>query len=221
MDRGVSITRYNPVMSQLPGQIRLNVCAIVPEEENAGVLKVFKRLRELGVRTFWEQGRVIHCTLFMTEYPEAVKDELPDVVRESVAGDHDFAVACTGMSAPGSGWLFLDLDRSVIQSVANKLADALQPSRAKQPRRPSWLQAGTRQDEMFKKYGSPNVRSEFNPHLSLACVELPELLGVVFRDEEFKALCSSVGTVQLRGIGVAEADDMGQFTRANLISIWR
>ncbi|MHA3771862.1 hypothetical protein ACXR0O_10035 [Verrucomicrobiota bacterium sgz303538] len=221
MDRDLSLTRYDPGMSPQFRQVRLNVCALVSEEENAAVLKVLERLGKLGVTTFRDQGCVLHCTLFMTEYPEDVKGQLPDVVRDNTAGERAFEVKCEGMSAPGGGWLFLDLDRRPLQEVADRLADALQPWRAKNPQRPSWLMPGTRKDEMFTEYGSPNVRSEFNPHISLACVGPQESLEPVLRDEELAALCSEVRTVQLRGIGLTEADDMGQFTRADLVGVWR
>lgn len=197
-------------MSTVP--LKLNVyvrpsTALAAEAQAASDL-----LASAGVETFARAGRLLHATLFMTDFPP---EALGQVVARaaSVAAGGEVALASTGLRRTADGWVFLELERTpALVGLSEACAAALAPLRDPAQEPPSWMAHHPEKAASFARTGSPNAGDAFEPHFTLAARAPSELL-----DRLFGAGNERLSRPRVEGhvasIGLGEADGLGQIVR--------
>jgi 2'-5' RNA ligase len=164
-----------------------------------------------GLETFPQLGFQIHCTLYMTRYAPDQETEVREFIASLSRSIHPFPVTTTGLHVTKDNWLFLNLERDRnLQTLCDSVVRALAPLRAPAQSVPDWLAAYPEKMEFFKEYGSPNVFSQFEPHLTLLARSDGEKLSrFLAAHKDSPGLSGNLAGTAI-GIGLAEADGAGQ-----------
>ena len=188
---------------------KINVFAVMSEniEDQAKVASVDLKVKE-NVETFALKGYQIHCTLYMTAYPKGNQEKVASIVKKIASDTKKFPVNASGIEVASSDWLFLGLQNNEkLQMLCNEVTEKISILRAKSDYVPEWAKSMPEKVECIKKYGSPNVFSQFNPHLTLLSKSDGEML------RRFKAGCAGKyydgiveGKVVAIGYGLADRD---------------
>lgn len=196
-----------------PPQEKINVFAVVSDNISDAFTRAATLLNEEEqLESFPLQGFQVHCTLYMTQYPEGMKDEVLAKVKDLSEKVAEFEINTTGLEITDGDWFFLNLDRNRnLQTLSDNVVELLSGMRIKSNFIPEWAKNNPNKVEYISKYGSPNVYDEFNPHLTfLAKSDAEKLRNFVNKH----AKSDFAGTISGRvvGIGVGIADKNGQIS---------
>ncbi|ELM3737726.1 2'-5' RNA ligase family protein [Edwardsiella piscicida] len=154
------------------------------------------------------QGFQPHVTLYLAEYGP---DALPRLKQEVAAlsqRQRAFPLRLTHLIQTRGDWLMVAVENSrELQSLSDTLVRRLSPYRDKGAPLPGWVKAYPEKKTAFVRYGSPNVFSHFDPHVTLlAQSDHAALSQFMQRDgQRFGAQ-----TLEAVGLGIAETDANGQ-----------
>jgi len=195
------------------GRCKVNVFAVFSEEINRNVLFVSQELKKQeGLESFPLLGFQIHCTLYMTQYDEENFDKVQKTVA-SLAGEiRSFEARTSGLHCTKDNWLFINLEKNRrLQDLSDVFVNALSPLRSSQQKIPSWLENYPEKKEFFLKFGSPNVFSQFEPHFTLLAKADEFAVKRFIERNKANPEISSPKIGKVVGIGIARADEQGQF----------
>lgn len=150
-------------------EIKLNIFAAVSENLVSLAHDVSETLyAEEDLVTFPRQGYQLHCTLFMTQYPASARYELLDLLVKTASQTRVFDIVASKLEVTSSNWFFINLEcTKELQNLADIVAKHAAVFRCNSDYVPEWAKEFPRKVEYIKKFGSPNVFEEFNPHLTL------------------------------------------------------
>ncbi|OGK12242.1 MAG: hypothetical protein A2W80_02335 [Candidatus Riflebacteria bacterium GWC2_50_8] len=193
----------------LPPQEKINVFCVVSDNIETAFKDAAKALQEEeGLEAFPVKGYQTHCTLYMTQYPLGMQNEVLAKIEALASGTKEFAVNSTGLEITSGNWFFMNIERnSSLQKLSDTLVEQLAPLRAKSDYVPDWAKEFPTKVEYISKYGSPNVYSEFNPHLTfLAKSDAEKLQRFTGKhaDSDFAKIIA--GHVVAIGAGLADRD---------------
>ena len=200
---------------QLPPQEKINVFVVVSENIEKAFNDAAKALyEEEGLESFPFLGYQVHCTLYMTQYPVGLKDEILRKIEELATNTREFEINSTGIEMTSGNWYFMNLERNRnLQTLADSAVEMLAPLRAKSDFVPDWAREFPTKVEYISKYGSPNVYSEFNPHLTFLAKSDAEKLQNFSKKHENSDFAKAVaGKIVAVGAGLADRD--GQMKEA-------
>ena len=188
---------------------KINVFCVMSEniEAEVKVATVDLKVTE-NVETFALKGYQPHCTLYMTAYPKGRQKLVATIVRRIANSTKEFPINTKGIEVAASDWLFMGIENNKeLQSLCDEVANRLAFLRAKSDYVPEWAKSMPAKVECIKKYGSPNVFSQFDPHLTLLAKSDGEML------RRFKTYCEDKiynkpvrGKVVAIGYGLADRD---------------
>jgi len=196
-----------------PPQEKINVFAVVSDNIADAFTKAATLLNEEEkLESFPLQGLQIHCTLYMTQYPEGLKDEVLAKVKDLADKISEFEVTTTGLEITDGDWFFMNLDRNRnLQTLSDSVVELLSGMRATSDFIPEWAKKSPSKVEYISKFGSPNVYGEFNPHLTfLPKSDAEKLRSFLSRHAQSEFAGNINGRVV--GIGVGIADRNGQIS---------
>ena len=96
-------------------------------------------------------------------------------------------------------------NNEAIQQLADEITVSLNKYRAKDAQVPDWAKSIPEKVKSFNLYGSPNVFTSFDPHITLLTPEDSAKIDTFTSKYDFKPFKSKV-----IGIGIAQVDDLGQ-----------
>jgi len=164
------------------------------------------------LESFPLQGFQIHCTLYMTQYPEGLKDKVLEKVKELAEKVSEFEIKTTGLEITDGDWFFMNLDRNRnLQTLSDSVVELLAPMRAKSDYIPEWAKKSPNKVEYISKFGSPNVYDEFNPHLTFLPKSDAEKLKSFLSKHSEKEFAKPING-KIVAIGVGIADKNGQMS---------
>ncbi|MGF1561340.1 MAG: 2'-5' RNA ligase family protein [Geminicoccaceae bacterium] len=194
--------------SEEPVMQEYNVFAVPSREIEDLVSATAEAMADYGLETFYAQGFLPHVTLYLTAFPE---DKLPEIKARIEAKARTmtrFPLQVDGTHLTKGRWYFLDLVRSEdLQRLSDEIVMELSPLRERAYEAPEWVQNYPEKLAAFERYGSPNVFTQFGPHLTqLAGEESTELDRYIEEtaDQPVKA------EGEVIGIGFAPVDALGQ-----------
>jgi hypothetical protein len=195
--------------NQKPPLEKINVFAVVSQNIESAFTDAAKALKEEeGLEAFPMLGYQIHCTLYMTQYPEGTKDKVLAMIEELASNTREFAVNSTGLEITSGNWYFMNIERNRnLQTLSDSIVEMLAPMRAKSDFVPDWAKEFPTKVEYISKYGSPNVYSEFNPHLTFLAKSDEEKLqrfNKKHADSDFAKVIG--GSIVAIGAGIADRD---------------
>lgn len=199
--------------------LKINIFAVVsPNIENA-VHAISQDLKEQeDLETFAYKGYQIHCTLYMTLYPPSALSELTQKVASFAQTVKKFPAKTNGMKITKNNWFFLDLykDRN-LQNLSDAVVNFASPLRAITNYIPEWVKDYPEKLEMIKQYGSPNVFSQFEPHLTLLSKSNGEVLARFYERNKQNPKYATPIEGEIIGIGIGIADKDGQIASPTAI----
>lgn len=188
---------------------KINVFAVMSEtiEDQVKVATVDLKVQE-NVETFALKGYQPHCTLYMTAYPKGRQKYVASIIKKIAANTKQFSINSKGIEVAASDWLFLGLQNNKeLQSLCDDVAESLAFLRAKSDYVPDWAKNMPAKVECIKKYGSPNVFSQFDPHLTLLAKSDGEMIRRFKANSAGKHYDGIVeGKVIAIGYGLADRD---------------
>jgi hypothetical protein len=154
--------------AQLENKEKINVFAVVSENIEQAFVKAAETLKaEEGLEAFPLQNYQIHCTLYMTMYPQNTMEKVLPILEKLASNTKEFSINSSGLEITAGNWFFMSLDRNRnLQTLADSVVNELSPLRSTSDFIPNWARQFPEKMENIKKFGSPNVFSEFNPHLT-------------------------------------------------------
>ncbi|WP_352339710.1 hypothetical protein, partial [Psychrobacter sp. 16-MNA-CIBAN-0192] len=91
-----------------------------------------------------------------------------------------FPITAEGFSVTKSNWAFINLQPSrQLQRLSDEITLAIEPLRERNVTVPTWVKNYPNKLTAFKRYGSPNVFQNFQPHLTLLANEKSPQLAVI------------------------------------------
>jgi 2'-5' RNA ligase len=191
--------------------LSLNLFAVPSSAIVAEVARQSDTLAGLGMKTFYEKGHRVHATLYLTTYPADAVDSVQAAV-EQIASDHSsFPLEVKGIEVTRSNWVFLQVVRTAqLQRLADEITLAAEPFRDHSVAPPKWMEQYPAKLPAFRRYGSPNVFMQFQPHLTLLADEKNSALAD-YRTKVQQQPPTATGSVVAIGVGIA--DSLGQITK--------
>ena len=186
---------------------KINVFAIV-SDEIYGITKDASEVlfSEHELDTFTRRGFQVHCTLYMTQYPKNSLDKVAQKIASIANKTKSFDITSSGLEQTADNWLFVNIERnSNLQTLCDLTVKTLASMRSKTKFVPDWAKSFPTKVEYIEKYGSPNVYSEFNPHLTLlAKSDASKLTAFIKNNTRFNSKVQ--GKVIAIGLGIADRD---------------
>lgn len=197
--------------TKLPPEDKINVFVAFSENiEKAAMDAATVLNEEEQLESFPLQGYQLHCTLYMTQYPAGLQEQIEEKIAEFAKTARAFSVTTTGLAITDGDWFFVNIERNRnLQTLADYVVELLAPLRAQSDYVPEWAKNNPAKVDFIKKYGSPNVYSEFNPHLTLLPKSDGEKLQRFLSKHQQSEFAKPV-TGQVIAIGLGLADRNGQ-----------
>ncbi|MFZ5952234.1 MAG: 2'-5' RNA ligase family protein [Candidatus Rifleibacteriota bacterium] len=190
-----------------PPQEKINVFAVVSENIEKSFKDAAAALKETEqIDSFPMQGFQVHCTLYMTQFPAGMQNEVLAKIESLASTTRQFEVKTTGLEITSGNWFFMNLDRNRnLQTLSDAVVELLSPMRAQSDFVPEWAKPFPNKVEYISKFGSPNVYDEFNPHLTfLAKAEIEKLNNFLKNHAESEFSKPITGKVIAIGAGIAD-----------------
>ena len=211
----LAVSLASTILAKDGGEVKFNVFAVVSaslEEQARTVSQLL--FEQAGVKTFPHLGYQIHCTLYMTKYPATAENFLRRRVEGLAAAVRKFPVSSGGVEKTSGDWLFVNLERNRnLQRLSDEVVNLLASLRSKNQEIPGWAKKDPKKLEMIEKYGSPNVFSEFNPHLTLLARTDGWVLDRFMIDNEDMPSVKDHVAGEIVAIGYGIADQNGQMEK--------
>ncbi|REG84340.1 2'-5' RNA ligase family protein [Marinomonas pollencensis] len=188
--------------------VSFNVFAIPSQPIIDLVQETSEGLKKQGITSFYEKGFPVHATLYLTDYPQGSEQSIKQAVAKVVARFQAFPIQAQGFTVTQSQWAFIDISPSGrLQRLADEITLALEPMRNQQASLPTWVKNFPNKLAAFKRYGSPNVFQNFQPHLTLLANETSPKLAA------FHSMMKThppMAKGQIIGVGIGISDQWGQ-----------
>lgn len=186
--------------------VNYNVFVTLDNSAKKEVTNISKGLKKVGIDSLYSKGYVIHMTLYLTEYKKEAFNDIKKVVDEIAKEQKQFDVDFYRLRKTATNWYMLDAKTNFeIQNLADTVTVKLNKLRATDAKVPDWAKSIPEKVKSFEVYGSPNVFTSFDPHITLLTPEDSAKIDKFDKSYKFKNFSSKV-----TGIGIAEVDDLGQ-----------
>ncbi|MCD9467515.1 2'-5' RNA ligase family protein [Photobacterium iliopiscarium] len=197
-----------PSVPQSSNTISYNLFLIPSHAVDKTVSTISNQLKQQQLSSLYSQGFLPHITLYLTEYPTKNLNLLKQQAQQLANQWHSFDLTLDHIQRTKGNWLMLDVNNTPeLQRLADTAAIMVAPLRTMDPKIPTWVSHYPEKLAAFQRYGSPNVFTNFEPHITLLAQSDPHKLtqfmtnyGDQFQPVHFKAL----------GIGIAAVNSNGQ-----------
>ena len=198
----------SPSVPQSSNTISYNLFLIPSHAVDKTVSTISNQLKQQQLSSLYSQGFLPHITLYLTEYPAKNLNLLKQQAQQLANQWHSFDLTLDHIQRTKGNWLMLDVNNTPeLQRLADTAAIMVAPLRTMDPKIPTWVSHYPEKLAAFQRYGSPNVFTNFEPHITLLAQSDPQKLtqfmadyGDKFQSVNFKAL----------GIGIAAVNSNGQ-----------
>lgn len=191
-----------------PATTSYNLFLIPSHNVNKTVSTISNQLKKQQLSSLYSQGYLPHITLYLTEYPTTNLKLIKQQAQLLASRWHRFDLTLNHIKRTKGDWLMLSVSNTrELQRLADTAAISVSPLRTMHPQVPTWVSHYPQKLAAFQRYGSPNVFTHFEPHITLLPQTDPQKLtqfmahyGDKFQPVSFKAL----------GIGIAAVNSNGQ-----------
>ena len=188
--------------------ISINVFAIPSKPIINLVEQTSDALKKQGMISFYEKGKPVHATLYLTDFTEGSEEAIKRAVKAITEQHQAFAITAQGFTVTQSNWAFINLQySSQLQRLSDEVTMAIEPLRDPNTAIPDWVKNYPNKLTAFERYGSPNVFQNFQPHLTLLANEKSPQLAILNKQMQAKPPRAEGKIV---GIGIGISDQFGQ-----------
>lgn len=188
--------------------VTYNVFLIPAKTADQTVKTISSQLKHEKLSSLYSQNYLPHITLYLTEYPQGSLATIQTKLKQLTAQIKPFYITLDKIERTKGDWLMLNVENSrELQHLADSVTVAMEPLRALNPQLPNWVAKYPAKLAAFKRYGSPNVFTNFQPHITL----LPQADSTKLDSfmlqygNNFKPT-----TLKVEGIGIAKVNANGQ-----------
>lgn len=165
-------------------------------------------LKKQGMTTFYEKGMPVHATLYLTEFPKSALTKIKQAVHQIAKRHQTIPLVAHGLTVTKGNWAFINLNWSKsLQRLTDQVTLAIEPYRYPTPTLPNWVKKYPNKLTAFKRYGSPNVFQNFQPHLTLLAAQKNPKLHTFYQQMQLHPPYAKGKVV---GLGIGIADKWGQ-----------
>ncbi len=195
-----------------------NVFAVVSGNIEDAARQASEALVKKGFESFPAQGMQVHCTFYLTRFSNVNKDKILNVISETASETKKFSLETDGLHITNGNWVFINLKKdALLQNLADTIVTKLEKYRFNDGFIPKWVEDYPEKKKNIADFGSPNVFSSFEPHLTLvAGNDKGELLSAFVKENSEKEFAKTIKG-QLIGIGLGKADRNGQIEEVEKI----
>ncbi|STX52787.1 Uncharacterised protein [Legionella busanensis] len=161
----------------------------------------------------------LHITLYLTQYPLKNTKLLISYVKKLSQQFHAFTIKAQYLTAAPSGYVMLKIKPQLyLQHVSDSVVRSVHHLRDPLANIPSWAAHNPQKLNSFKQYGSPNVFTNYAPHLTFLAPK--EIYSVQKKNQLIQGLANAIeqfnqkhpttikATVSAVAIGIT--DEQGQ-----------
>lgn len=191
-----------------PHTTSYNVFLIPSNQVNNTVSQISNQLSKQQLNTLYKQGYLPHITLYLTQYPSKNLPILTQKVKQIAHQWHRFNLTLSGIEQTKGHWLMLNVSNTKeLQQLADTVTRTLAPLRSKDATVPTWVKHYPEKLNAFQHYGSPNVFTQFQPHITLLAQSQPQKLTAFMNNDGKKFIPINFNAL---GIGIAKVNTNGQ-----------
>ncbi|MBB1434475.1 2'-5' RNA ligase family protein [Pseudoalteromonas sp. SG43-6] len=205
------VTLITLIIIPLPSfakSVSINVFAIPSKSIINLVEQTSDALKKEGIMSFYEKGKPVHATLYLTDFVEGSEEDIKRAVKSITEQHQEFAITAQGFTVTQSNWAFINLQYSPkLQRLADEVTMAIEPLRDTNATIPSWVKNYPNKLTAFERYGSPNVFQNFQPHLTLLANEKSPKLVILNKQMQAHP---PEAQGKIIGIGIGISDPFGQ-----------
>ncbi|CAG9001243.1 MAG: hypothetical protein CENE_03261 [Candidatus Celerinatantimonas neptuna] len=200
----VSLQTY----AQVHQNLSIDIFAIPSSNIEKLVAQTSNTLKQHGMTTFYDKGMPVHTTLYLSEFSKNEIDKIKQIIHQISLRNRSIPLIANGLTVTKGNWVFINLTWSkALQRLADKVTLAVEPYRFPTPNLPDWVKKYPNKLAAFKRYGSPNVFQNFQPHLTLLAAERNPNLQLVKQQMLSKP---PYAKGRIIGLGIGIADQWGQ-----------
>lgn len=204
-------------------QIQYNVFLIPKNNATTYINKFNNQLASDGLLEKYtvlpfSNSHPVHLSLYITSFKEKYIDKITGIVKNISTETMPFDITTNEITVGKSGFVMLDVDdNKTLQDLSDTTITKLSKYRDKDYSMPDWVKYYPEKETSFKKYGSPNAFSQFDPHFSiLAKVLKDDRMKQNFINDFSKVVKEfnpKPQKIKIIGIGFGEVDNNGQITK--------
>ncbi|WP_163923625.1 2'-5' RNA ligase family protein [Photobacterium sp. Alg240-V54] len=185
-----------------------NLFLIPSHNVDKTVSAISSQLKQQQLSSLYSQGYLPHITLYLSQYSTSNLKLLKQQAQQLASQWHQFPLTLEHIERTKGDWLMLEISNTrELQRLADTAAITVSPLRTMDQKAPAWVSHYPEKLAAFQRYGSPNVFTNFDPHITLLAQSDPQKLtqfmtnyGQKFQQLKFDAL----------GIGIAAVNSNGQ-----------
>ena len=185
-----------------------NLFLIPSHNVDKTVSTISNQLKQQQLSSLYSQGYLPHITLYLSQYSTSNLKLLKQQAQQLASQWHQFPLTLEHIERTKGDWLMLEISNTrELQRLADTAAITVSPLRTMDQKAPAWVSHYPEKLAAFQRYGSPNVFTNFAPHITLLAQSDPQKLtqfmtnyGQKFQQLKFDAL----------GIGIAAVNSNGQ-----------
>ncbi len=159
----------------------------------------------------------IHLTMYLTDYNSDKINTIESMVKEIANSTNGLTFQDSDISLKSSNFLMLDVKNNVeLQILSDKITAELMNIRDKTSIIPEWAKNNPLKNNMFTRYGSPNVFEGFDPHFSIFVANITPESQAIFASEinqQISQFKFKSQTYKINSIGVGITDKNGQIIK--------
>lgn len=185
-----------------------NLFLIPSHNVDKTVSTISNQLKQQQLSSLYSQGYLPHITLYLSQYSTSNLKLLKQQAQQLASQWHQFPLTLEHIERTKGNWLMLEISNTrELQRLADTAAITVSPLRSMDQTAPTWVSHYPEKLAAFQRYGSPNVFTNFEPHITLLAQSDSQKLtqfmtkyGQKFQPMKFNAL----------GIGIAAVNSNGQ-----------
>ncbi|SMY17811.1 2'-5' RNA ligase family protein [Photobacterium aquimaris] len=185
-----------------------NLFLIPSHNVDKTVSTISNQLKQQQLSSLYSQGYLPHITLYLSQYSTSNLKLLKQQAQQLASQWHQFPLTLEHIERTKGNWLMLEISNTrELQRLADTAAITVSPLRSMDQTAPTWVSHYPEKLAAFQRYGSPNVFTNFEPHITLLAQSNSQKLtqfmtkyGQKFQPMKFNAL----------GIGITAVNSNGQ-----------
>ncbi|PSU21118.1 2'-5' RNA ligase family protein [Photobacterium kishitanii] len=184
-----------------------NLFLIPSHNVDTTVSTISNQLKQQQLSSLYSQGYLPHITLYLSQYSTSNLKLLKQQAQQLASQWHQFPLTLDHIKRTKGDWLMLGVSNTrELQRLADTAAITVAPLRTMDQKAPAWVNHYPEKLAAFQRYGSPNVFTNFEPHITLLAQSDPQKLtqfmanyGGKFQPVNIKALGVGIATVNSNG----------------------
>ncbi len=158
-----------------------NLFLIPSHNVDTTVSTISNQLKQQQLSSLYSQGYLPHITLYLSQYSTSNLKLLKQQAQQLASQWHQFPLTLDHIERTKGDWLMLGVSNTrELQRLADTAAITVAPLRTMDQKAPAWVNHYPEKLAAFQRYGSPNVFTNFEPHITLLAQSDPQKTDPIY-----------------------------------------